>query len=326
MPAWVPSNRRVTFLWGKAMEFGKPATTLDQQISLLRSRGMRVDDTDRARHYLQHINYYRLTAYWLPFEANHATHQFQPGTTFEEVVNLYVFDREFRLLLLDAIERIEVSVRTHWAYYMAHQYGPHAHLDSRVSTSAVAHAKNLSNLDREVRRSREDFIEHYHNTYSEPELPPIWSVCEVMSFGTLSHWLGQLYRGDRRRIAVHYNLPESVFKSVIHHLNYVRNLCAHHSRIWNRRLTITMSLPRTRPQEFVENVNRDRPRNIYNTLAALGYLLEIVSPGNTWRSKVLQLLEGFAIDPHEMGFPEDYRARTLWREGSSVSESGCDAQ
>ena len=110
--------------------FAKPATTHAQQVMLLRQRGMVIDDPAAAAFYLQHLNYYRLGAYWLPFEADHATHSFKPGTKFGDVLNLYVFDRELRLLVLDAIERVEVSVRSQWAYQLAHQHGPHAHLDA----------------------------------------------------------------------------------------------------------------------------------------------------------------------------------------------------
>lgn len=91
--------------------FTKPSTTYDQQIAILRQRGMHVDDEEVAKFYLQHLNYYRLSAYWLPFEVNHNPHQFHSGTRFKDALNLYVFDRSLRLLVLDAIERIEVSSR-----------------------------------------------------------------------------------------------------------------------------------------------------------------------------------------------------------------------
>lgn len=127
---WNGAPWGVTFFRGRAVRFAKPATTFDEQIDLLIGRGMEIPDRDRARHYLAHLNYYRLGAYWLPFEADHATHRFRPGTRFEDVVGLYVFDRELRLLVMDAIERLEVSVRTQWAYHLAHAYDPHAHMEA----------------------------------------------------------------------------------------------------------------------------------------------------------------------------------------------------
>ena len=103
------------------MKFNKPPKTFEEQVDLLIQRGMTIPDRAEALHYLKHLNYYRLRAYWLPFEKNHANHAFKPGTSFSEVLNLYVFDRELRLLVMDAIERIEVSIRTGWAYYLSHR-------------------------------------------------------------------------------------------------------------------------------------------------------------------------------------------------------------
>ena len=100
------------FLGLEKVKYNKPPTTYEQQIELLERRGMQVTDKPRAQHYLSHINYYRLGAYWLPFEANHDGHSFRKGTSFEQVLDLYVFDRELRLLVMDGIERVEVSVRT----------------------------------------------------------------------------------------------------------------------------------------------------------------------------------------------------------------------
>lgn len=113
--------------------FTKPATTYAEQVARLQQRGMLIADPAKAAFYLQHLNYYRLAAYWLPFEADHGSHTFLPGSHFDDVLNLYIFDRELRLLVLDAIERIEVSVRSQWAYQMAHIHGAHAHLDPTLA-------------------------------------------------------------------------------------------------------------------------------------------------------------------------------------------------
>lgn len=94
------------------MRFDKPPFTYEQQLDQLIQRGMQCTDRNKALHYLAHLNYYRLAAYWRPFEKGNADHRFQPDTSFDDALNLYVFDRELRLLVMDAIERVEVSVRT----------------------------------------------------------------------------------------------------------------------------------------------------------------------------------------------------------------------
>lgn len=99
--------------------YTKPALTIAQQVALLQSRGMVISHTATTEHYLSQINYYRLCAYWLPFESDHVTHTFKQGTSFEQVLDLYIFDRELRLLVLDAIERIEIAIRTQLSYQLA---------------------------------------------------------------------------------------------------------------------------------------------------------------------------------------------------------------
>lgn len=294
------------------MRFAKPALTLDEQVDQLIGRGMRIDDRSRACHYLRHINYYRLTGYWLPFEADHGIHAFHAGTSFDDVLNLYVFDRGLRLLLLDAIERVEVSVRANWAYHMAHAHGPHAYLEPAHSVRRDWHAGNLDKLLKTVKRSDEVFIEHYRKTYSEPPSPPIWAVCEVMSLGQLSRWIRQLSKKDRGAIAKPFGLDQSVFGAFVHHITYIRNLCAHHNRVWNRSMTVTMQLPRSKPKHLSQQVNPRASRKIYNTLTLLAHWLEVCSPGHSWVERLLALIDEHAIDTAQMGFPSGYRGLPLW--------------
>lgn len=115
------------------MEFDKLAKTFEEQIDLLIERGLRVDDRDEAIHYLSQLNYYRLAAYCRPFEKSCDPHQFVEGSSFARILEHYLFDRELRLHVLDAIERIEVSFRTQWAYHISHQYGPHGYLANHKS-------------------------------------------------------------------------------------------------------------------------------------------------------------------------------------------------
>jgi len=108
--------REVTLFLKLLVKFNKPHLTLEEQLTLLETRSLIVQDRKRAKHFLGHLNYYRLSGYWFPFKQSPTINQFRPNTSFEDVLNLYIFDRELRLLVIDAIERIEVSVRSKWAY------------------------------------------------------------------------------------------------------------------------------------------------------------------------------------------------------------------
>jgi abortive infection bacteriophage resistance protein len=274
---------------------------------------MQVGDPATAEFYLQHLNYYRLGAYWLPFEADHATHTFRPGTRFDDVLNLYVFDRELRLLVLDAIERIEVSVRGQWAYQLAHRHGCHAHLDPNLAYKQNLWQANLDKLTEEVNRSDETFIKHLKANYTEA-LPPVWAVCEVMSLGLLSRWYNNLKpMPARRAIASAYGVDEKALESWLRHLSLVRNTCAHHSRLWNREFTITPLLPRNKPAGLAAQCQAGS-RKLYNTLVILLHCMDIIAPPHHWRIRLKDLIVRHAISPTAMDFPDGWEQLAIWSE------------
>lgn len=298
------------------MKYSKPALTLDEQLDRLVHRGMTVRDRQRARHHLNHINYYRLRAYWLPDEVPATTadeHAFRSGTDFDDIVDLYSFDRKLRLLVMDAIERVEVSLRTRWAHVLALRYGAHGYLDPAHFRTASQHTRCLEKLREEYARSHETFVLHYRKTYTDPDLPPVWGICELLSFGQLSLWYQNLAAGaDRVEIAQPYGVDEQILKSFAHHLTYVRNVCAHHSRLWNREMTIGMKVP-ARPGWLGAMFSTDHPKRVYNTLVMLAHLLTVISPGSAWRRHLRDLMaEHPKVDAAVMGFPPDWDTQPLW--------------
>lgn len=300
------------------MAFSKPALAVDAQIDLLIQRGMIIPDRERAKHYLTHINYYRLRAYWLPFETSPSdsdTHAFAPNTHFDTVLATYVFDRDLRLLLLDAIERIEISLRTTLAQYLATTYGAFPQDKSTLFKQREEWCKSRDELCKEYKRSRETFAKHYRQCYPELNTPPIWVACELMTLGHLSRWLKNLARPqDRQHIADHYGLDERVLISFAHHLTVVGNHCAHHGRVWNRRFALRFTLPTKKPERIASAFNPDEPQLIYNTLTMLAYLLDLLSPAHSWRREIHALVEAHPeIDTASMGFPMHWRGTNLWR-------------
>ncbi len=299
------------------MKFEKTSTSIPDQIELLKRRGMSADDEPRARHYLNFISYYRLRAYWLPFEVpakEDGDHAFREGTSFEDVLTLYIFDRELRLLVLDAIERVEVALRALWAHHMAMKYEPHGYLDQGLYHRRDFHAKDVASLTDDFDQSRDTFAEHYRNKYTNPHLPPIWMTAEIISCGRLSKWINNLkLRADRQAIAKPFGLDERALCSFAHHISHVRNICAHHGRLWNKRFTLTMTIPRS-PAKLPVAMRDADDRQLHNTLVMLDYLLSIIAPENEWRKRVVELIDGCPlVDPASMGFPEDWRARSSWR-------------
>lgn len=290
----------------------KPPTTIDQQIKILESRGLIIGDKSIAAKRLSHANYFRLCCYNKPLLA-HDSERFIPGSTFELLWAIYSFDRHLRMHLLDAIERCEISFRTTWAYELAHLHGPQAYENNAIFKDQAKYQETMVKVDEEIKRSREDYILS-HQTPGAVR-PPIWMACEVISLGHLSSLFANLASAsDRNAIASKYALDEKNVKSFLHHLTIVRNLCAHHCRIWDRRFTLIFQLPRKKPPGLLANFNEAEPRRIYNSLVMLAYWLDIADLGNHWAKKIVALLENdaFPFTSH-MGFPPDWRDRPIWK-------------
>ncbi len=299
--------------------FDKPPLSTRQQVALLVRRGMRVDDPAAAEHHLRHINYYRLRAYWLPFEKNSESvgdHRFVDGARFETVLAIYDFDRRLRLLLIDAVERVEISLRTRFANVLGLRYGPSAHDDPRHFACRASWKRCHDELAKEYLRSRETFAAHYRSRYPDLRTPPIWVASELMTLGHLSRWLANLARpSDRQEIANTYGLDEKVLVSFAHHLTIVRNHCAHHGRIWNRKLSLKMRIPAKKPAGLSSSFHRRSDGQLYNTLTMLSFLMTTISPASVWTRRLIELIsETPQIDVEAMGFPGDWIRRHVWKE------------
>jgi abortive infection bacteriophage resistance protein len=299
------------------LPFTKPALTIADQLNKLIDLGMIIANRSQAEHCLQHISYYRLSAYWLPFEnpKEAVGPRFRDGTTFEDVMTLYDFDRQLRLLVLDAIERIEIAVRGSWAYQMAMLGGSHEYLKADHYADITKFIKNGGSLDHEVGRSKDTFIKHYKRKYDGPEFPPVWMAAELMSFGLLSRWYAALKEPKvRQLIADPFHIDERIFVTVVHQLTIVRNICAHHSRLWNRILDVEFTLPRSNPADLTVALNRQEPKRVYNTLAMLQFLLSKADPNTDWDKRLISLMATLPVGRStEIGFPPNWSDLRIWR-------------
>lgn len=308
------------------MKYTKPALSFDDQLDQLARRGMTIPNRAKAQQHLEHISYYRLSGYWLPFEATAPTaagrcHTFSSGITFDMVVDLYVFDRKLRLMVMEAIERIEVSLRTRWSHELATTYDPHAFLNSSRFKDPIRHAEDLVKLNRDIRGSKEVFIESYRKKYKEPELPPSWMACEVMTMGALSRWYQNLMDGSlKKRVAQGLGIKTvDVFESILHHLTVVRNICAHHGRLWNRRLVVIFEQPHSLNARMVPHPTSPQDpsvehRYLFNTLVLLDGLMMHITTGSSWTRRLTELLtQSPTVDPKSMGFPSTWKTREPWK-------------
>lgn len=301
------------------IDFVKPVLDLDAQLQLLQKRGLIINNWEESLKALANIGYYRLSAYWLPFkqrnQAGKITDFFQENYTFENVIEFYEFDRKLRLLMLDAIERFEISVRASLTNYLANQYGSFAHEGSINFHDKFSHSEWLTQIKKDVVHSKETFVQHYQDKYKNFPAIPIWMITEIMSFGSLSIFYKGLKNEDKRVIASHYHLHPKSLTHWLHFLTYVRNVCAHHSRLWNRELSIRIRLDGL--NDLWRPPVTPRSDRLFFILLILKYLLNCSGNGENWsilcEELILPMLKKHPWIRGSMGITKDWPLHPLWQ-------------
>ncbi|GIK75850.1 MAG: abi family protein [Chloroflexota bacterium] len=320
--------------------YNKPYLTFQQQLELLKSRGLGVTDDAAALSYLGRIGYYRLSAYWYSFRKSallqdpatkkitvQRLDDFYPGYTFQQALELYVFDKRLRLLVLDAIERIEVAIRVDIAYQLgqhdqfAHTNGAllHGNFSKKVNpvTGLTRHQEWLNKYNQVLARSKEDFVRHYKQKYGLPL--PIWVSVEIWEFGMLSTFFQGMTVADKTAIAAKYGIPDwQVMETWLRALNFVRNVAAHHSRLWNKNLVDQPKLPKPGDiPEFAPLLGKpDITSRLYVILCILIFFMRGICPNSSWPQRLREMLDQFPALPKQtiadMGFPADWETHAFW--------------
>jgi len=298
------------------MRYSKPPLSITDQIAKLKGRGLRFNDEPKAAHYLSNISYYRLRAYTYPFQDNSDPNNlFIKEISFEEIIELYVFDRRLRLLVFNAIEKIEIALRTKIVYEFSLTNGSHWHEDANMYRNNYFFNKNINSLYEEVDRSSETFIEHYKQMYSTPAYPPAWMSLEVITMGLLSKLYGNLKKGiEKKKVAKEFGLPNPlILESWMHAFAGLRNICAHHSRLWNRRFTIVPKIPYNTDNAFIQNKSFYNNK-LYAQLCCINYITRTISPDSSFVPDLKNLLVTCdLVDCKEMGFPDSWKEETIWQ-------------
>ncbi len=307
------------------MKYTKQALSFADQAERLLARGL-VADRDELIEKLAAVNYYRLSAYWHTFRiADDPNEALIPGTTLATVWERYVFDRQLRLLAMDAVERVEVAIRTQLVNRHTLAHGPFGYLD-RATLPGMrfdTHREFLTRLRKESRSSQEDFVRHFVGKYTSETDLPLWMACELMTFGGMLTLFRHSDKQIKRDIAAEYGVADVVLESWLLSLNFVRNLCAHHARLWNRGMERNSpAIPRRRkhPEWHVPVAIADD--RLFGVLTVLHYLLRQVAPGSRWKERVKKLLaEHPNIPQHYMGLPANWEESPLWG-GAAVPAAG----
>lgn len=316
------------------MDYTKQPLTLQQQVAKLKSRGLHIEDEQLAARYLSNISYYRLRAYTYPFQDNvnpEADHEFiRKDIHFSDIIDLYCFDRRLRTLMFNAIEKIEVAVRakivqaycestgcSHW-FTDRSLYKDKEILDRNRNRISAFDAL-MNDIEGEIRRSNEDFIKHYYSRYDNPPIPPAWMTLEVLSLGTLSKMYQLLKKSPQKKaIAKAFGLNDDrVFANWLHAIAVWRNCCAHHSRVWNRRCIINITMPKNADNPFLDRqtLRAVHPNKVFTVLCCIKYISNIISPDSDIKRKILSIIGdgGNLLNLQEMGFPRNWKLLDVWK-------------
>lgn len=298
------------------MNYAKPPLTIADQINLLFQRGM-VGDPQLMERQLTAVNYYRLSGYWYTFRK--PDDSFKPGTSFDQVWTTYVFDRRLRLLMMDAIERIEIAVRSLMAYHHAHEHGAFAYAEESSSLPKMSpddHGDFLARIAEETERSKETFVEHFQAKYGESHrYLPVWMVTEVMSFGSILTFFRNSSSKVKTAVASEFGMPHKVFESWLLSLNTIRNIVAHHARLWNRVLGLKPIIPRIADYPDWHTPVKVENKRVFAILTICRHCLREIAPQSKWMERLETLLAGFPTIPTSyMGIPENWRECPIWKE------------
>lgn len=248
----------------------KPPLTIDQQINLLKSKGLIIDNLEEAQLFLQDNNYYRLNIYFHKLMDNQD--HFQPGITFSRIISICENDSQLRKHIFSILEPIEIKVKTNVAYYLGCHYGSIAFYRKEIYKSPQLHDRLMNSFIKDISYKEKDpVVQHHYQHYSG--YFPIWTVVEFLTFNNISLLFNNLQTQDQKRIAIdNFGINEALLTTWIHALVVMRNICAHHGYLYQREYSVPISF------------GRDSAKYPYlgNTLFGVFYCLEKVSDQKTW--------------------------------------------
>jgi abortive infection bacteriophage resistance protein len=292
--------------------------TIAQQIQQLKNRGMLFQNEITASDFLSNISYYRLKGYWWDMQLDSVNHTFLPNSSFETVLERYNFDRHLRLILFDAIERVEIALRTKMIYHMSLSYEALWYLDCNLFADSAKHTEHINHINREFDYSQEIFIKDHKRRFPNTDAES-WKTLEVVSMGTLS----KLYKNinhqlpEKTVIAKEFGLHlHSELSSWLEALVYARNIIAHHSRLWSRNMVKRPIDAIATPMDNwltipLTEVQKKKP---FLIITALVYLSNKVTPGHHIKAKILELINDNPNVPiYKLGFLNNWDTQPIWQ-------------
>lgn len=279
----------------------QPSMTIDEQIENLKEIGLLIENEVYAKRILNDISYFRLVkAYGLNLKSKNEN--YDGSVTFEQIVELYLFNANFRQILFPKIEQIEINVRCRVSNYFAERYGVLGYLQKNNFSNEEYYDIFLSDIEEELRRNaRAPFVQNFQNNYEGGQLP-IYALVEVFSFGTLSKFYKNMLNSDKKAVAKTFGVGYTYLESWLESISYVRNICAHYGRLYNAKLSKTPMLYKEYSEAGIGN-NR-----IFGVLLCMRSLLKEDSHWNIFVDQIEMLFEKYEkVDIKTMGFTKEWK-------------------
>ena len=219
------------------ISYNKAHATAAERVAHLRARGLQITRPNVAARKIEEIGYERLRIYFLS-RRDHTQpgKPFQPGTTYNHILRLYECDTKLRNICFKDVGRFELMFRNRLSEVLSARYGSHPYFQNDAFESSEQHNNALQNVLRVFTQSKDQRARHYRTTYTEPPLPPIWMLKEFLTFGASARLYAALARSVRKEVAAHFGVTVlPAFDSWVNCFVDLRNICAHHDRLFNRR-------------------------------------------------------------------------------------------
>ena len=284
------------------MEYNKSPKTIEEQIELLKERGLIIGDEEELERYLKNISYYHFSIYFKHFQKENL---FIKGTTFEDVLNIYVFDQKLRLLLLDVLERIEKSFKCHLVYEMSIKTNDSFWIANHdfFHDGGKYNERIVKMLD-DLKFSKKNFIKHYYANYNNPKYPPAWMIIETLSFGQVAIIFNQLKFENQKIVANSYGINKKFLSNWFYALSVLRNLCAHHSRLWNNEFVVRLNQRHGFYRNFFNNSNGNR---LFNYLVVMHAINCKFNQTSKWDERLEKIITEYKINISHMGFADNWK-------------------
>ena len=307
------------------MEYTKKSLSIEEQIDKLKQRGLIVSDEKIAKNYLSNISYFRLRAYTVPFQdydEHTKKYSFRENDIkFEDIVDLYSFDSRLRTLIFNALEKIEVALRAKLIYeFCTETKDSHWFIDKTLYFNVDKYDFLMEKIVDDVNRSNEDFVNHYQTKYTSPEFPPAWMTLETLSFGNISKMIANLDCKSKpfRRISTSLGLSNPfILENWIYSFSVLRNFCAHHSRLWNRRFHVELKMPYNTIFQFIDRneLSHIHKNKLFAVLSCIQYIIKIINPEIEFKNSLINIISegGKLLNIRDMGFPRNWQTFGVWK-------------